>query len=59
MTTGRPDPMPKLCHHDDPSWCNEECAEKARKFDEWVRRQVNKEPGDAVAERLEKLRKSR
>jgi aromatic ring-opening dioxygenase catalytic subunit (LigB family) len=36
------DPMPELCHHDDSSWCNEECEEKARKFDEWIKREVQR-----------------
>lgn len=34
------EPPPKLCKHDDSSWCTEECAEKNRQFDEWVKARI-------------------
>ena len=40
--------MPELCIHSDPSWCTPECEEKARKFDEWLRRKLKTE-GDGNA----------
>jgi carbon storage regulator len=39
MTTR--EPMPKLCHHDDPSWCDAECEAQANAFDLWVRRNLD------------------
>lgn len=32
--------MPKLCGHDDPSWCGPDCEEKVRQFDEWMQRNL-------------------
>lgn len=43
MTGVRREPMPELCHHDDPSWCNEECEAKQRRFDEWIRNNLKEE----------------
>lgn len=45
------DPMPKLCSHDDPMWCTEECREKARAFDEWLRRHLPDIPEAAFLQR--------
>lgn len=59
MTGTRHDPMPKLCRHDDPSWCNEECEEKTRKFDEWMRRQLKGQPvTEKLTDRLRFLRRT-
>lgn len=50
MTTR--EPIPELCHHDDPSWCTTECAQKADAFDAWVRSKLSKEKQAAYGEVL-------
>jgi hypothetical protein len=41
------DPIPELCHHDDPSWCGPDCAAKVDAFDAWMRRKLSIEKQEA------------
>jgi hypothetical protein len=46
MTIPKADPVPELCKHFDPAECTQECHEKARIFDEWLRGKLKIEGND-------------
>jgi carbon storage regulator len=50
MTSGV-GPVPELCKHFDIAECTEECHEKARRFDEWLRGKLLKETAMLVLTR--------
>lgn len=49
MTTARHysepdrDPIPELCAHQSHTECTPDCDAKARRFDEWLRKQLKEE----------------